>query len=89
MRAGGVVEGDRKKSSLTVEEELLEKLKDTGYAADALHVLRTGRIPGDEPGEDTAPEVRKELEYAGELMVVQFFSLIRSFLRPEKGKTKG
>lgn len=54
------------------------------YAANALHVLLRGRLPGWRPGEEEDAELRDELEYAGELMVVQFFALIRTFLGAKK-----
>lgn len=42
-----------------------------------------GRLPGSrgEPAEEER-ETLDELEYAGELMVVQYLSLIRTFMKP-------
>lgn len=50
---------------------------DAVYAASALHVLLTGSMPGETVKEGEGVE---EMRYAGELMVVQFFSLIRTML---------
>lgn len=86
MRGGRPREGGRKKSSLTLEEDLLERVsKDAGYAADALHAALHSRMPGtDEAPNEAERETFEELEYAGELMLVQFLSLIRTFLAPKK-----
>lgn len=86
MRGRGAGKGSRKKSPVTLEAELLERLSDAGYAADALHAALRGRLPGSDMAPTEAErEAFEELEYAGELQLVQFFALIRTFLGPKKG----
>lgn len=66
-----------------MEEELLARVaKDARFAADAIHVLVRKELPGGVENN----EALVELEYAGELMVVQFLNLIRTFLAPETKK---
>lgn len=63
---------------------MLQRVKrSTTYSADALHVLFRGRLPGMAEGEvesDEEREAREELEYAGELMVAQVLSLVRTMI---------
>jgi hypothetical protein len=57
---------------------------DHRFGADALHAMLNGRLPG--AGGEPTPDEREaveELQYAGELMVVQFFALFRSLMKPK------
>lgn len=69
---------------MSIEEHLRGRVaEDVRFAADALHAVLRGRLPGQNP-EDVLDEAEKEqlqtLEYAGELMVADFFSMVRGAL---------